>query len=102
MKQELSYICPSCGKEVRVGESCSGCPAPRAAKTKKPRRSWEQDETYDGIDLPDDDFDYDEFVAKEFGGAPHRRIGVKWYWWVIGIILLTLMILDWLGVVAFC
>lgn len=96
MKQELSYICPSCGQEVKVGQTCSGCPKPRAAKSKPktPPRSWEQDDIYDALDLPDDDFDYDEFVAKEFGGAPHRRLGVKWYWWVIGVITLIAMILS--------
>jgi hypothetical protein len=28
------------------------------------------------LDLPDDDFDYDDFVAREFGrGRPRRRAG---------------------------
>lgn len=46
---------------------------------------------YDALDLPDEDFDYDEFVAKEFSHLPHKKIGVKWYWWVIGVFLLILM-----------
>jgi hypothetical protein len=46
---------------------------------------------YDGLDLPDEDFDYDEFVAREFGHVPHKQLGVKWYWWWIGVVLLVVM-----------
>ena len=47
---------------------------------KKPaKKSWEQDAAADGLDLPGEDFDYDEFVAREFGHPPHRKLGVKWF-----------------------
>jgi len=49
---------------------------------------------YDGLDLPDDDFDYDEFVAREFGHLPHKKTGVKWYWWLLGVVILMLMALG--------
>jgi hypothetical protein len=49
---------------------------------------------YDGLDLPDEDFDDDEFVAKEFGHLPHKKIGVKWYWWVLGVVILVLMVVG--------
>ena len=55
----------------------------------KARRPQEHDEIYDGLDLPDDDFDYDEFVAREFGHVPHKKIGVKWYWWLLGVVVLV-------------
>ena len=95
MAEPLTYICPFCDREVRVGQPCPGCAKSRKtrqkpAKKSPPRRkSWEQDSTYDGLDLPDEDFDYDDFVAREFGNSPHRRIGVKWYWWVLGVITLA-------------
>ncbi len=57
------------------------------------RKSWEQAVEYDGLDLPDDDFDYREIMDREFGGKPHRRIGIRWYWWVTALVLLVLMIL---------
>ena len=60
---------------------------PVAAAAKK---SWEQDERYDGLDLPDEDFDYDEFVSQEFSKAPHRKIGIKLYYWITGLVLLVL------------
>lgn len=97
MPEELTYLCPSCGHEVRVGADCPGCPKQGAIKTRKRRakaaprrRSWEQDSYYDGMDLPDEDFDYDDFVAREFG-APHQRLRVKWYWWVLGIIMILVI-----------
>ena len=60
---------------------------------------WQQDKSADGLDLPDEDFDYDDFVAREFGGKPHRSIGIKWYWWVTALVLVVLIILGiaWLG-----
>lgn len=95
-----TYLCPGCDREVRVGSR--GCPRcnPPAARRKRPkaaakraRRSWEQDPTYDGLDLPDEDFDYDDFVAREFGGKPHRRTGIAWYWWLTAVIVIMLMVL---------
>lgn len=92
MVEPLSYICPTCGREVRVGGVCAGC----AGKSRKPRprpkrKSWEEDGHVDGLDLPDDDFDYQDFIAREFGKSPHRRTGVKWYWWCLGVLLLVLL-----------
>jgi hypothetical protein len=93
MPEVLTYLCPFCDREVRVGEPCPGC-----AKKQKPaalpkKKSWQQDKMHDGLDLPDEDFDYDEFVAREFGRLPHKKIGVKWYWWLLGVALLALMAL---------
>ncbi len=92
----LSYACPFCGCEVRVGKTCPGC----AKKAKKPKpRSWEQDPSKDGLNLPDDDFDYEKFVAREFGAAPHQGLGIKWYWWLLGVALLAAMLsgIIWIG-----
>ena len=100
MKQDLSYLCPFCDREVKVGSSCQGCANKQKAKavepgkTAKPKRAWEQDKMYEDLDLPDEDFDYDEFVAKEFGRMPHKKIGVKWYWWVLGVFLLVVMMVS--------
>jgi len=100
------YICPGCGREVAIGPAgCRHCqPAkPKLKKSAKPKprrlkRSWEQDGIYDGLDLPDEDFDYEDFVAREFGRKPHDRIGVKWYWWVLGLgLILTWLIWAILG-----
>jgi hypothetical protein len=41
------------------------------------------------LDLPDDDFDYDEFVEQEFGSSI-RPAGIKLRWWITAIILIIL------------
>ncbi len=89
MTEVLSYVCPFCGGQVRVGKPCPGC----LKKVKKPQPlSWEQEKSKDGLDLPGDDFDYDEFIAREFGKSPHRRSELKWYWWALAVALLIGMI----------
>lgn len=94
MPEALTYRCPFCDHEVRVGQPCPGCA--KKAKPKPPKKrakkSWEQSATYDGLNLPDDDFDYDEFVSREFGKAPHQTLGVAWHWWLLGVFLLALLI----------
>ena len=112
-----TYLCPGCDREVRVGSrGCPNCNPPTKTKRlgrkqeqrpkagvkrarEKDKKSWEQDGSYDGLDLPggDSDFDYDDFVAREFGHKPHRKIGIKWYWWVSAVVLLVAMVLGGFG-----
>lgn len=77
------FICPQCGNEVRVGsKGCKHC---------APIEASEEDTYLDGIDLPDDEFDYEEFTEREFGGKVKPR-GIKPIWWVTGIVLLIIWI----------
>jgi hypothetical protein len=73
-----------------VGRHCP-CRRKKASKKKRkapPKKSWEQDESLDGLDLPDDSFDYDELIAKEFGeGKNHSKIGISRLWWITALIL---------------
>ena len=75
-----------------MGIPCGGCAKKQKPAPTKVKRSWEQDEVYDAIDLPDEDFDYDEFVAKEFGHIPHKKVGIKWHWWLLAFVILLLMV----------
>ena len=61
-------ICPVCGDSVPPrAAACPGCGADHAT-------GWDAEQTrYDGLDLPDDEFDYDEFIAREFGARGGRR-----------------------------
>ncbi|NQX02467.1 hypothetical protein HQ447_17550 [bacterium] len=94
----LSYLCPFCDRQVRVGSRCPGC-VKKAKLAKRQKRSWEQAPGKDGLDLPDDDFDYDSFVTREFGKAPHQALGLRWYWWLLGVVVLAGMVASafWLG-----
>jgi hypothetical protein len=92
------FICPECGAEVRVGsKGCGKCASERATKTwgDEPR-PWEQDNIYDGLDLPDDEFDYQKFVAEEFGGAPGSPT-VGWFWWVVAVVVLGALVGMWVA-----
>jgi hypothetical protein len=41
-----------------------------------------------------DDFDYDDFMRREFGWKSKLVPGhLPWKWWIVGIILLVLMVL---------
>jgi hypothetical protein len=91
MPEVLSYVCPYCDREVRVGEPCPGC-AKKAVKKVLVEKSWKQPSSLDGLDLPDDDFDYDDFCKREFGKSPNRQTGLKWYWWLLATALLAGMI----------
>ncbi|MEO8615506.1 MAG: hypothetical protein ABI600_10220 [Luteolibacter sp.] len=91
MPKALRYICPFCEAEVAVGKPCPGC----TKKPKKPKpgiKSWEQDSSADGLNLPDNDFDYNDFVAREFGKVPHHKTGIKWYWWILAVVILSSML----------
>jgi hypothetical protein len=89
------YICPQCGDEVRVGGA--GCPKCNRPPKSRERKSWEQDEARDGLDLPDDPdlFDYEQFLEEEFGGGRRRRRGKEKVYWVAGIILLGVLFYYW-------
>lgn len=94
-----TYLCPGCDKEVRVGSRyCPYCNPPSRRRKRRrsaasgSKRDSTRDHSYDGLDLPEDDFDYDEFVAREFGGRPHPKTRLKWYWWLTALGVLILMI----------
>ena len=88
----MKYLCPGCDREVNVGSSCPLCAGPHRS-TSFQKKSWETDSFSDGLELPDEDFDYDEFVAREFGKNPYRKTGIAWYWYVVALVLLLCMIM---------
>jgi hypothetical protein len=84
------YACPSCGAEVQVGSR--GCPQCLSGKGSK----WDQDEYLDGVDVPEDqeEFDYNDYIKREFGGRGASRLkppSIAWKWWITGVLLLGAM-----------
>ena len=76
-------ICPVCGEDVpRDALACPECGADHNS-------GWREDgDTYDGVDLPDDDFNYDDFVKREFGSRA-KPPGLKTIWWIVAIALIV-------------
>ena len=74
-------ICPNCGTNVpRNAKACPECGSDEDT-------GWSEDTYADGVDLPDENFDYKDFVKKEFSKSPVPH-GIKWYWWVVAVIIL--------------
>ncbi len=82
--------CPACGEWVpRNAVACDCCGA--CAQS-----GWKANaDVYDGLDLPDDDFDYDAFVAEEFGKKT-RKHGMNPLWWWAAVALLVAFALSYL------
>jgi hypothetical protein len=75
--------CPVCGEDVpRDTLACPQCGADQNS-------GWREDaDTYDGVDLPEHDFNYDDFVKQEFGSQA-KPTGLKTIWWIVGIALIV-------------
>ncbi len=85
-KPETPAPCPVCGEHVPGGSlACPECGADHTS-------GWRIDAvTGDALDLPDGDFDYDEFVRREFGPRV-RPAGISAIWWITAIILVALSV----------
>ena len=85
---DLEFQCPECGAEVHPNaRGCKHCGA------RQEGGKWGHSETYDGLDLPgDDDFDYDKFIAEEFGEGPKSGWGglskKQLFWSVVAAVTL--------------
>lgn len=86
-----NFECEHCGAEVSPNaKGCHACGATRQGG------EWRHLETYDGIDLPDDEFNYEEFLEKEFGST-HAQDRRKLFWRIVAGVLLIAFILLVLG-----
>ncbi|MEY2563796.1 MAG: hypothetical protein QOH88_1989 [Verrucomicrobiota bacterium] len=76
-------ICPVCGEDVpRSALACPECGADHNS-------GWREDaETYEALDLPEEDFNYDKFVREEFGSS-YKPAGLKTIWWVTAILIIA-------------
>ncbi len=83
-------ICPNCGAEVpRDARSCPECGSDE-------QTGWSQETRADGLDLPEENFDYEDFVAREFGSRKPLPRGIHWFWWVIALVVLAAFLALWL------
>lgn len=72
-------VCPVCGEDVPRGAlACPECGADGHS-------GWREDADHTGgLDLPDEEFDYDDFKRREFGGEAKTE-GIGWVWWAAAV-----------------
>ena len=78
------FICPNCGADVPAkAKACPECGSDE-------KTGWSDNKIYDGTGIEDpEEFDYDEWERREFGGHGPRRSKKQWFWWVVGIAILA-------------
>jgi hypothetical protein len=78
--------CPNCGATVPPkAKVCPECGADEDT-------GWSEDAYAPNPDLPDDEFNYDEYVKREFDRKDPVPHGVSPFWWIIGILITGLML----------
>ena len=82
--------CPNCGAEVpRNARACPECGSDE-------QTGWSEETHVDGLDLPEEKFDYEDFVEREFGSKSPVPHGIHWFWWVIAVLVLGTFLFLWL------
>ncbi len=80
-------VCPNCGAEVP--SDAKACPACGSDE----QTGWSDDARTSGLDLPDPEFNYDDFLKREFGPRNPVPRGIRWWWWLVAIALLIAFVL---------
>lgn len=82
-------VCPQCGALVPArARACPECGSDE-------QTGWSDRAQAQRLDLPDDEFDYDEFVKEEFGEGGRDKLkprGLKWRWWLVALGLVALFL----------
>ena len=82
--------CPNCGASVpRNAKACPECGS-------CDETGWSEEADYDALGLPEEEFDYQEFARREFGGGETVPRGISTFWWVTGVaVLVVFLVLLW-------
>ena len=80
-------VCPVCG--AVVPEKAKACPECGSDED----TGWSDEGRADSLGLPSDEFDYNDYVKREFEGEkPKRKFGAIWI--VTAIVLLILLAMS--------
>ena len=84
--------CPHCGAEVPPrAHACPECGSDEGT-------GWSEEAEVDDLGLPDEEFDYEQFVREEFGEPSPKPRGVSWLWWAVALgVVIGLLMLVWGG-----
>lgn len=84
-------ICPNCG--ARVPPRAKACPECGSDE----KTGWADDAQTGALDLPDPEFNYDDFVQREFGGKKPIPRGIHWAWWLVAVLLVLVFVVFAVG-----
>lgn len=80
--------CPNCGADVpRRAQACPECGSDETT-------GWSDSARTQSLDLPDEEFSYDEFMQREFGRP--KRSSRQIFWWFVAAGLLAVFLLLYL------
>jgi hypothetical protein len=83
-------ICPNCGAEVPPrAKACPECCSDE-------QTGWSEEAHVGGLGLPDEEFNYDDFVKREFGSKNPVPRGIHWFWWVVAVLVVAGLLFLWL------
>jgi uncharacterized membrane protein YvbJ len=83
-------VCPNCGADVPPdAHACPECGADE-------QTGWSDEARVGRLDLPDQEFDYEDFVQREFGGKKPVPYGICWLWWIVALLLAVVLLVFWL------
>lgn len=79
-------LCPNCGAELPPNaKACPQCGS-------DDQTGWSEEAGAGGLDLPDESFDYQDFVEREFGGKKIVPRGIHWFWWLVAVALVAVFL----------
>lgn len=82
-------ICPNCGAEVPLNaKACPECGSDE-------KTGWSEEAHCENLGLPDENFDYDDFVKRELSGEKAVSHGIHWFWWLVAVLLLAAFVFFW-------
>ncbi len=88
--QMAPEVCPNCGAAVPPGaKACPECGSDE-------KTGWSEEGRTGGLDLPEESFDYDDYVKREFGSKSPVPRGVHWAWWLAAVVLIAALVWLWL------
>jgi hypothetical protein len=92
---ERPDFCPNCGAEIP--EKAPACPECGSCE----KTGWSEDAGSQILDLPDENFDYEDFVNREFTPPKRRPSGIRMFWWAVAIFLLVAAALSFFASLRF-
>jgi len=84
-------VCPNCGAEVpHNAKACPECGSDE-------KTGWSEEANTGSLDLPEENFDYSDFVKREFGQKSPVPRGLHWFWWLVAVGLVLGFIIFWVA-----